>query len=79
MIYAGEVQEREDLSHPIRRQLEAESETRSPAEHDLVAGLNQQLQLEIAEKERLRRELELARAKLEAIAALESAKIEPQE
>ncbi|HEY4667079.1 MAG TPA: hypothetical protein VIH26_07235 [Anaerolineales bacterium] len=50
MIYAGEVQEREDLSHPIRRQLEAESETRSPAEHDLVlvAILNRPRDLEIA-------------------------------
>ncbi|MGB5130981.1 MAG: hypothetical protein WBO00_00065 [Steroidobacteraceae bacterium] len=45
---------------------------------DLVAGLNQQLQLEIAEKERLRRELQLAQAKLEAIAALESGKAEPK-
>ena len=46
------------------------------AERDHVAGLNQQLELEIAEKERLRRELELAQAKLEAIAALEGGKVE---
>jgi hypothetical protein len=40
-------------------------------ERDRIASLNRRLQQETAEKERLRRELEEARAKLEAIAALE--------
>ena len=40
-------------------------------DRDRVAGLNRRLQQETAEKERLRRELEAAQAKLEAIAALE--------
>lgn len=50
MIYAGEVQERADPSHTIRRQRGAQSETRSPAEHDLVlvAILNRPRDLEIA-------------------------------
>jgi hypothetical protein len=40
-------------------------------ERDRIANLNRRLQQETAEKERLRRELEEARAKLDAIAALE--------
>jgi cell division septum initiation protein DivIVA len=40
-------------------------------ERDRIASLNRRLQQETAEKERLRRELEEAKAKLEAIAALE--------
>jgi hypothetical protein len=40
-------------------------------ERDRIASLNRRLQQETAEKERLRRELEEARAKLEAIATLE--------
>lgn len=43
----------------------------STGERDRIASLNRRLQQETAEKERLRRELEEARAKLEAIAALE--------
>jgi hypothetical protein len=40
-------------------------------ERDSVASLNRRLQQETAEKDRLRRELEDARKKLEAIATLE--------
>ena len=40
-------------------------------ERDRIASLNRKLQQETAEKDRLRRELEEARKKLEAIAALE--------
>lgn len=40
-------------------------------ERDRIAALNRRLQQETAEKDRLRRELEEARAKLDAIAALE--------
>jgi hypothetical protein len=40
-------------------------------ERDRIASLNRRLQQETAEKERLRRELDEARAKLDAIAALE--------
>ncbi|MBX3703135.1 MAG: hypothetical protein KF822_05125 [Steroidobacteraceae bacterium] len=43
----------------------------STGERDRIASLNRRLQQETAEKERLRRELEEARAKLDAIAALE--------
>lgn len=43
-------------------------------ERDRIASLNRRLQQETADKERLRRELEEARAKLEAIAALEGGK-----
>lgn len=45
------------------------------AESDRVASLGQQLQQEFLEKERLRHELELAQAKLEAIAALEGGQV----
>jgi predicted RNase H-like nuclease (RuvC/YqgF family) len=41
------------------------------AEDSRVAELNRRLQAETAEKDRLRRELERAEAKLEAIATLE--------
>jgi hypothetical protein len=41
------------------------------SDRDRIAGLNRRLQQETAEKERLRRDLEQAQAKLEAIAALE--------
>ncbi|MFZ2509121.1 MAG: hypothetical protein WAW79_11695 [Steroidobacteraceae bacterium] len=40
-------------------------------DRDRIAGLNRRLQQEIADKERLRHELEEAQAKLEAIAKLE--------
>jgi len=43
----------------------------SATDRDRVASLNRRLQQETADKERLRRELEQAQAKLEAIAALE--------
>lgn len=45
--------------------------TANTTDRDRIAGLNRRLQQETAEKERLRRELEAAQAKLEAIAALE--------
>jgi hypothetical protein len=43
-----------------------------------VADLNRRLQAETAEKDRLRRELERAEAKLEAIATLEGATTQPR-
>jgi hypothetical protein len=46
----------------------------SPQEDNRIADLNRRLQAETAEKDRLRRELERAEAKLEAIATLEGAK-----
>ena len=46
----------------------------TPQEDNRIADLNRRLQAEIAEKDRLRRELERAEAKLEAIATLEGAK-----
>jgi hypothetical protein len=45
----------------------------TPQEDNRVAELNRRLQAETAEKDRLRRELERAEAKLEAIATLEGA------
>ncbi len=45
---------------------------------DRVADLSRRLQAESAEKERLRRELERAEAKLEAIATLEGRKADPR-
>lgn len=47
-------------------------------EQDRIADLNRRLQAESAEKDRLRRELERAEAKLEAIATLEGGKPEPR-
>ncbi len=46
----------------------------TPQEDNRIADLNRRLQAETAEKDRLRRELERAQAKLEAIATLEGAK-----
>ena len=50
----------------------------TPQEDNRIAELNRRLQAETAEKERLRRELERAEAKLEAIATLESGNAEPR-
>jgi hypothetical protein len=47
-------------------------------EDNRVADLNRRLQAESAEKDRLRRELERAEAKLEAIATLEGATTQPR-
>ena len=47
-------------------------------DRDRIAGLNRRLQQETAEKERLRRELEQAQAKLEAITALEGGATVPK-
>ncbi len=47
-------------------------------ELDRIADLNRRLQAESAEKDRLRRELERAEAKLEAIATLEGGTREPR-
>jgi hypothetical protein len=47
-------------------------------EDNRVADLNRRLQAETAEKDRLRRELERAEAKLEAIATLEGATTQPR-
>jgi hypothetical protein len=49
-----------------------------PPEDSRIADLNRRLQLETAEKDRLRRELERAEAKLEAIATLEGSTAEPR-
>jgi len=49
-----------------------------PQDDGRVADLNRRLQAETAEKDRLRRELERAEAKLEAIATLESGNAEPR-
>jgi hypothetical protein len=48
------------------------------SEQDHIADLNRRLQAESAEKDRLRRELERAEAKLEAIATLEGGTAEPR-
>jgi len=50
----------------------------SPQDDTRIAELNRRLQAETAEKDRLRRELERAEAKLEAIATLESGNAEPR-
>lgn len=47
-------------------------------EGNRIADLNRRLQAETAEKDRLRRELERAEAKLEAIATLEGATTQPR-
>ncbi len=49
-----------------------------PNEDERIADLNRRLLAETAEKDRLRRELERAEAKLEAIATLEGNSAEPQ-
>ena len=50
--------------------------TGSTVESEEIAGLNRRLQQETAEKERLRRELQQALAKLEAIATMEGGSLE---
>ncbi|MBF8292571.1 MAG: hypothetical protein HW392_1398 [Steroidobacteraceae bacterium] len=50
----------------------------STVDRNRIAGLNRRLQQETAEKERLRHELELAQAKLEAITALEGGAAAPK-
>lgn len=52
--------------------------SRNSTEQDHIADLNRRLLAESAEKERLRRELERAEAKLEAIATLEGGKPDPR-
>jgi predicted RNase H-like nuclease (RuvC/YqgF family) len=52
--------------------------SRNSTEQDHIADLNRRLMAESAEKERLRRELERAEAKLEAIATLEGGKPDPR-
>jgi hypothetical protein len=47
-------------------------------EDNRIADLNRRLQAETAEKDRLRRELERAEAKLEAIATLEGGTTQPR-
>jgi len=47
-------------------------------EENRIADLNRRLQAESAEKERLRKELERAEAKLEAIATLEGGSAPPR-
>lgn len=50
----------------------------APQDDDRLADLERRLQAETAEKDRLRRELERAEAKLEAIATLEGGKAPPR-
>lgn len=50
----------------------------APQDDNRLADLEQRLQAETAEKDRLRRELERAEAKLEAIATLEGGKTPPR-
>jgi hypothetical protein len=65
-----------------RLALTRENETLRNGDNDeddnLIADLNRRLQAETAEKDRLRRELERAEAKLEAIATLEGSATQPR-
>ena len=54
------------------------SGSNSPPDDSRIDDLNRRLQAETAEKDRLRRELERAEAKLEAIATLEGTSAEPR-
>ncbi|MEX0733346.1 MAG: hypothetical protein WD051_01805 [Steroidobacteraceae bacterium] len=60
-----------DARLALARENEALRNGGNTTDRDRIADLNRRLQLESAEKERLRRELERAEAKLEAIATLE--------
>jgi len=60
-----------DARLALARENEALRNGGNSTDRDRIADLNRRLQLESAEKERLRRELERAEAKLEAIATLE--------
>ncbi|MGH8197609.1 MAG: hypothetical protein ACRETI_05525 [Steroidobacteraceae bacterium] len=60
-----------DARLALARENEALRNGGNSTDRDRIADLNRRLQLESTEKERLRRELERAEAKLEAIATLE--------
>lgn len=60
-----------DARLALTRENEVLRDGNNTDESNRIADLNRRLQLESAEKERLRRELERAEAKLEAIATLE--------
>ncbi len=70
------------LNLDARLALARENETLRNGSHtnedDRIADLNRRLQAESAEKDRLRRELERAEAKLEAIATLEGRTVDPR-
>lgn len=63
-----------DARLALTRENESLRNHNNSTEQDRIADLNRRLQQESAEKERLRRELERAEAKLEAIATLEGAR-----
>lgn len=67
-----------DTRLALTRENEALRNGSNTTEQDRVAELNRRLQAESAEKDRLRRELERAEAKLEAIATLEGGTAEPR-
>ncbi|MGH8131539.1 MAG: hypothetical protein ACRES3_11860 [Steroidobacteraceae bacterium] len=67
-----------DARLALTRENEALRNGSNTTERDRIADLNHRLQIESAEKERLRRELERAEAKLEAIATLEGGRAEPR-
>jgi hypothetical protein len=63
-----------DARLALTRENESLRNGNNTTEQGRIADLNRRLQQESAEKERLRRELERAEAKLEAIATLEGSK-----
>ncbi len=68
-----------DARLALARENEAlRSGSNSPQDDNRIADLSRRLQVETAEKDRLRRELERAEAKLEAIATLEGTTSEPR-
>lgn len=67
-----------DARLALARENESLRNGSSAQEDNRIAELNRRLQAETAEKERLRRELETAQAKLEAIATLEGGSSQPR-
>ena len=67
-----------DARLALARENESLRNGSSAQEDNRIADLNRRLQAETAEKERLRRELETAQAKLEAIATLEGGSSQPR-
>ena len=67
-----------DARLALARENESLRNGSSAQQDNRIADLNRRLQAETAEKERLRRELETAQAKLEAIATLEGGSSQPR-
>ncbi|MGH6886536.1 MAG: hypothetical protein ACREGK_10745 [Geminicoccales bacterium] len=67
-----------DARLALARENESLRNGSSTQEENRIADLNRRLQAETAEKERLRRELETAQAKLEAITTLEGGNSQPR-